>query len=107
MRYFPDALPKGRHYDRTYFFMILNHLQPKYTRDIIAHATSKRMTADPETEADKAITVNEEWSKKLMEPPFISQVSILNNSHYSFIDQGQSYLPPQAWLQACSQETQA
>ena len=33
------------------------------------------MTADAETEADKSIKVNEEWSKKLMEHPFISQVS--------------------------------
>ena len=39
MMYFPDSLPKGRHFDRTYFFQILHHLHPQYTRDIISHAT--------------------------------------------------------------------
>ena len=39
MRYFPDSLPKGRHYDREYFFQILNHVHRDYTREIISHAT--------------------------------------------------------------------
>jgi hypothetical protein len=45
MRYLPTNLPAGRVIDRTYFFNVLNTVQPKYMLGIIEHATRLRNTA--------------------------------------------------------------
>jgi hypothetical protein len=36
--YVPDSFPKGRQLDRTYFFNIMNTLNPEYTQAIIKYA---------------------------------------------------------------------
>ena len=40
MRYFPDSLPKGRVYDRTYFFNVLSTVHPEYTSALVNHANN-------------------------------------------------------------------
>jgi hypothetical protein len=45
MRYLPTNLPAGRVIDRTFFFNVLNTVQPKYMLGIIEHATRVRNTA--------------------------------------------------------------
>ena len=37
-KYLPDRMPKGRQIDRTYFFTILNTLEPEKVEAIIKHA---------------------------------------------------------------------
>ncbi len=45
MAFFPDRRPKDRWPDRTYFFAILNTLEPDYVSTIIAQANKARNSA--------------------------------------------------------------
>ena len=48
MLYLPDRLAKGRQIDRTYFFAVLNTLEPDKLQQIITHAQMHRNTAADE-----------------------------------------------------------
>ena len=106
MRFFPDSLPKGRFYDREYFFQILYHVHREYTKEIIAHATAQRMSANPEQQEDKTIKVNQDWSKKLMEHPFLSQVSQLSNLTLNLLETRTVDILAEVGGQAGSEEDQ-
>ena len=47
-RHLPNRLAKGRQIDRTYFFAVLNTLEPEKLQQIIAHAQVQRNVAQDE-----------------------------------------------------------
>ena len=47
-RHLPNRLAKGRQIDRTYFFTVLNTLEPEKLSQIIAHAQEQRNVAQDE-----------------------------------------------------------
>ena len=50
LKYLPDRMPKGRQIDRTYFFSILNTLEPDKLQAIIRNAQVQRNVAHTEEE---------------------------------------------------------
>lgn len=72
MKYFPDALPKGREPDREYTFNVLNTLRPSYMQDIIRHAQTVRTSATEDENMGETILISKDWQAQLEEVPFIS-----------------------------------
>ena len=72
MRYLPTNLPNGRVIDRTYFFNVLNTVQPKYMSGIIEHANRMRNTAADSNARAEQIVVTPEWLEQLEKVPFMS-----------------------------------
>ena len=50
MQFFPDKFPKGHPPDRTYFFNVLNTLNPEYMERVIRHANNKRNYVEEEAQ---------------------------------------------------------
>ena len=71
-KYFPDKFPKEKGPPRTYFFDILNTLQPDYLAKLMAHANEQRMAADAEGNQHQAIQISQYWAEELKAMPFLS-----------------------------------
>ena len=71
--YVPDSFPKGRQIDRTYFFNIMNTLNPEYTQAIIKYAEEQRHSAATVNNAEQTMQVSEAWWNALQSQPFISR----------------------------------
>ena len=80
-RHLPDRLAKGRQIDRTYFFTVLNTLEPDKLQQIIAHAQVQRNVAQDEEQKMENIKISESWYEQLKEVPFkSSKYSSISNS---------------------------
>jgi hypothetical protein len=72
MAYFPDKSPRGRWPNRTYFFNILNTLEPGQTEEMIRHANKLRNAVQEGEREDQNVVVTEEWWQALHKTPFVS-----------------------------------
>ena len=80
-RHLPNRLAKGRQIDRTYFFTVLNTLEPDKLSQIIAHAQEQRNVAQDEEQQMESIKISESWYEQLKEVPFkSSKYSSISNS---------------------------
>ena len=57
----PDRIAKGRQLDRTWFFTILNTLEPEKLGQIIQHAQKQRNVAQDEEAKRETITISDRW----------------------------------------------
>ena len=76
MRFFPNSLPKGRLPDRTYFWTILNTLNPEYVRQLIDHAVAARNAAGEAHDEEEAIVFTAQMAEVLKDAPMISRKCI-------------------------------
>ena len=76
MKYFMDRYSKGRLPDRSYFFNVMNTVDPEYTTALIKNAQEKRNTADGPGNEDAGVVISDKWIEKLRAYPFISSKSI-------------------------------
>ena len=71
-KFFPDKFPKDKGPPRTYFFDILNTLQPEYLQKLMAHANEQRMATDADGNQQSAIQISQYWAEELKAMPFLS-----------------------------------
>ena len=72
--FFPDAYPKGRTCDRTYFFSVLSTVQPEYTEKLLLKSKEARYSLANADVKKETILMSEEWEAQLKQfPQFCSK----------------------------------